>query len=279
MIPLQTIKQNALEFPPGILKKEDQSKFENLVGKIVINLSDLDITKEQEKVLEKGLTFCPTPGRPDYSEIWLDFKEFHRKLELKKFFKDNPTEEIPPIQRIFTPKSSWRPPVPNKTLETFYRAVKNDLIKINRGGSKLTPDNLNKKEREFLKKLKDNPHITIKKADKGSAVVVMNTSDYLREGYQQLNDRQFYQKLDSDPTGNIATKINKVIQEMVDRNLITPKMASFLIIDKPKPGRFYLLPKIHKKVSQGDLSAVPFSIQQIELANLWMNTSKGMFQR
>jgi hypothetical protein len=77
------------EFPPRILKKEDQSKFNNLIGKIVINLSDLEITKEQERVLEKGLTFCPTPGRPDYSDIWLDFKEFHRKLELKKFFKDN----------------------------------------------------------------------------------------------------------------------------------------------------------------------------------------------
>jgi hypothetical protein len=51
----------------------------------------------------------------------------------------------------------------------------------------------------------------------------MNTSDYLREGYKQLNDQQFYQKLDSDPTKKIAIKINKVIQEMVDRNLITEK--------------------------------------------------------
>jgi hypothetical protein len=114
--------------------------------------------------LEKGLTFCPTPGRPDYSEIWLNFKEFHRKLEQKKLFKDNPTEEIPPIQRLFTPKS---PPVPNKTLEAFYRAIKNDLKKINRGCPKLTPDNLQKEEREFLKTLKDNPHITIKKQTKG----------------------------------------------------------------------------------------------------------------
>jgi hypothetical protein len=121
---LEIIKQNAINFPPGILKQEDQDKFENLIGKIVINLSDLEITEKQEKVLEKGLTFCPTLGRPDYSEIWLDFKEFHRKLEIKKYFKDNPTEEVPKIQRLFTPKSNWRPPVPNKTLETFYRAVK-----------------------------------------------------------------------------------------------------------------------------------------------------------
>jgi hypothetical protein len=75
----------------------------------------------------------------------------------------------------------------------------------------------------------------------------MNSSDYLRERYKQLNDQQFYQKLDSDPKNKIAININKVIQEIVDRNLITDKMASRLIIDNPKPGRFYLLPKIHKK--------------------------------
>jgi hypothetical protein len=63
---IETIKQNAIDFLPGILKQEDQSKFENLIGKIVINLSHLKITEKQEKILEKGLTFFLTPGRPDY---------------------------------------------------------------------------------------------------------------------------------------------------------------------------------------------------------------------
>jgi hypothetical protein len=99
MTSIETIKQNAKDFPPGILKEEDKDKFNNLVGKIVINLSYLKITEKQEKVLEKGLTFCPTPGKPDFSKIWLDFKEFHRKLELKKYFLDNPSDELPDIQR------------------------------------------------------------------------------------------------------------------------------------------------------------------------------------
>jgi hypothetical protein len=155
MLPIETIKQNAQDFAPGILKKEDYEKFKNLIGKTVINLSDFPISKNQELVLEKGLTFCPSPGRPDYSEIWLDFKEFHRKLELKKF----------------TPKSNWRPPIPNKTLEAFYRAVKNDLIQDNMRCKKLEKDNLSKQDREFIKQLKSNNNIIIKKADKGSAVV------------------------------------------------------------------------------------------------------------
>jgi hypothetical protein len=43
-----------------------------------------------------------------------------------------------------------------------------------------------------LNELTTKPDIIIKKADKGSAVVVMNTTDYLREGLRQLQDRKFY---------------------------------------------------------------------------------------
>jgi hypothetical protein len=102
--------QEAKTRGPGILKEEDAEKFKTLIGKIVINLSDFKITEPQEKVLEKGLSFCPSPGRPDFSEIWLDFKEFHRKLELKKFFQDNSVEDTLEIQKKFTSKSQWRPP-------------------------------------------------------------------------------------------------------------------------------------------------------------------------
>jgi hypothetical protein len=124
------------------------------------------------------------------------FLSVHRKLTLKKFSTDNPSEETPKIQRLFTPRSNWRPPIPNKTLETFYRAIKNDLIQENMKNRCLTKDNLSKEDRTFLKSLKENSQIVIKKADKGSAVVMMNTPDYLRVGY----DQQFYQKLDHDPT-------------------------------------------------------------------------------
>jgi hypothetical protein len=86
---------------------------------------------------------------------------------------------------------------------------------------KLCKNNLDKEDRLFLKSIKENPEIIIKKADKGSAVVIINTTDYLREGYQQLSDAKFYQKLDHDLTKKISIKINKIIQEMKDKNIIT----------------------------------------------------------
>ena len=60
------------------------------MGHTVINLSDISLTESQVLALEKGLTFCPTPGPPNNAKIWTDFKEFHRRLCLKfHFYNDN----------------------------------------------------------------------------------------------------------------------------------------------------------------------------------------------
>ena len=99
--------------------------------------------------------------------------------------------------------------------------------------------------------LKSNPEIVIKKADKGSAVVVMNTTDYLREGYRQLSDRNFYIKIREDPTEKISEKICKVLIEIKNLKLITEKNFEFPNIKNLTAGRFYLLPKIHKKQVPG----------------------------
>ena len=39
----------------------------------------------------------------------------------------------------------------------------------------------------------------IKKADKGSTVVIMNRDDYIAEVERQLNAAKFYEKLDENP--------------------------------------------------------------------------------
>ena len=49
----------------------------------------------------------------------------------------------------------------------------------------------------------------MKTADKGSAVVVMNTEDYLREGYRQVLDQKLYTKIEHDPTPEVSEKITE----------------------------------------------------------------------
>ena len=52
--------------------------------------------------------------------------------------------------------------------------------------------NLTKGEENALTNLSKDIHITIKPADKGGAIVIQNTRDYVKEGLRQLKDVNTY---------------------------------------------------------------------------------------
>ena len=52
--------------------------------------------------------------------------------------------------------------------------------------------NLSKKELSSIKNLKNNDNLIIQPADKGGALVLMDTELYLQEAYRQLNDINYY---------------------------------------------------------------------------------------
>ena len=58
---------------------------------------------------------------------------------------------------------------------------------------KFTP-NLSPEELEALKQLRCDNSIVIKKADKGSTIVIVNRDDYIAEVERQLNNSNFYKK-------------------------------------------------------------------------------------
>ena len=261
---IEQIKLDAQNYKPGILPPGKNS--ESLIGHTVINISDTTLTEAQTSALEKGLTFCPTPGPPNKGQIWNDFKDFHRRLVLKHHFyndnnlldkedrelvnilNDNLMAEIDPhhnIHKNFKPKSNWKPANTHVSLNAFKHAFKKQLLHSK--NHKRPKDNLTKDERTGLKSLQDNKNIVIQKADKGSAVVVMNTTDYLREGYRQLSYPKFYTKIENDPTKQVSEKITEVLTKMKQRNFISDKNFEFLNPTGTREGKFYLLPKIHKK--------------------------------
>ena len=85
---LAQIKEDSQNYPPGILPPG--KTMDSLIDHTVINISDTPLDKPQIEALQKGLTFCPTPGPPQKSLIWKDFKSFHRRLVLQHhFYQDN----------------------------------------------------------------------------------------------------------------------------------------------------------------------------------------------
>lgn len=71
---------------------------------------------------------------------------------------------------------------------------------------------------------------------KSGAIIMMNTWDYIKEAYRQMNDRRYYSKLEFDPI-QYAKKLKKSIR-------------LYYLIQKRI---YYMLPKVHKPEEPGRL--------------------------
>ena len=218
----------------------------------VVNLSSVDLTDSDISLLSKGLNFCPRPKTYNAFEVEKDMEAFARRLRLKELFANKHNEEsVEPTeeQLKFRPKSSFVPPKQSSTLEAFITAVERDIRAHTPTNTRR--DNLSPSERKSLTKLRGDDRIVIKPADKGSSVVVQDTEDYIAEAERQLSDNRFYQKLDHDPTKEHEEAVCKTLYAMHDAGYIDEKTLQYLLPDNSKPGRFYLLPKIHKEGNPG----------------------------
>ena len=118
----------------------------------------------------------------------------------------NRLQRTSPLQshdaKSFAPKSPPPPRAPpgSSRLETF---ATNNEIELNRSRPfNPAKQNLTRSERESIRSLMLDKSITIKPADKGGAVVVMNTSDYVIEAERQLSDTKYFRYRPLRPSHN-----------------------------------------------------------------------------
>ena len=235
--------------------------------KSVVNLSNFELNDEHISLLSRGLKFCPTPASPDPGLLREDMDRFHTRLRQIAFFEnkdsnaDNSSVSFNPTPPPDTPntmgslqpfknqkfklKSTWRAPPGPINLEAMIAC--NELQFNTRPEFKPSKkDNLSPKERLALKELTENTNIIIKPADKGSAVVVMNRIDYLKEGFKQLSDNKYYTRLEHEPTEDFHLEVKNFVQDMWQNTEIDDSVQSYLMRDTKKTPQLYLLPKIHK---------------------------------
>ena len=210
----------------------------------VLNLSNYPLSTSEIDLLDRGLTFVPTP-KISIDSINQSVADFKRKLKIHDYFSKRPNV-IRFSRTEFTEKSKWTP---------TDKCVDEDILKcinaIDKDIQNLTiqkeKSNLSKNESKTLFSLKRKTDIVIKKADKGSTVVVMNKSDYIKEGLRQLSNRKHYVEINSPLYPETATKITSILQDLHESKVISDKQLKFLQPpDEPRPRRFYMLPKIHK---------------------------------
>ncbi|XP_062598993.1 uncharacterized protein LOC134260453 [Saccostrea cucullata] len=209
----------------------------------VLNLSDYTLSEAETSLLSKGLKFIPTPGTQNIRQnLICSFNELARKMRCKILFHTN--EDDKQLHPLYI-NTNYNPGNTTCTaLENYLYATKMELCKIHFHKFR---DNLTKKERNALTSLRNETNIVIKKADKSTTVVVQNRTNYAAEGLRQLNDGIHYAAIHKDRTHEIHDLINKIVCEMQINSEIDSITHRFLSQSLTfRPGRLYLLPKIHK---------------------------------
>ena len=112
--------------------------------------------------------------------------------------------------------------------------------------------NISREEQKALENLRNYDDIIKKQAEKGSAVVILDRDKYVAEAMRQLNDTEVYFSLRDDPTVDMIRKVNERVEKLHNDGYISQSTLQYLMVtNDATAGRFYLLPKTHKKNCPG----------------------------
>ena len=208
-----------------VLDKQLKGKF---VSPNFINLSTIILSKEEISLLSKGLKFIPTATSVNKVLIKEELEYFGRQLRLLWYFRN---EESINISNPFKTKSTFNRKGKDAAIELY-------LIRLEKGilatGTKLSYSNLIKEEGLALNSLRDDTFIIIKKADKGSDIVVWDSKDYLKEAEKQLGDKETYEELSSDPVSPLISIVKGCLSRVKNRGDIPNETLEYFFMNKPK---------------------------------------------
>ena len=240
------------------LKKKQQTQKVS----VVFNYSSLDLTEPMTNLLNRGLNFSITPQFLNLSQVLVDFTKFERKIRWKEFFAGSDQKEyIPPLfkkEKTNLPRNHKTP----ENLKMFIHGVKSELLDPE-NRNKVRP-NLPPQESESLSKLiklQRDKVITIKPCDKGAGIIILNFRDYVNSCLDHLNSKQtvgessypYYRQINQDFIDESKNKITSVLEEGKINKWISEDEYDAMCPNDKKPGKFYMLYKVHKKHEPGTI--------------------------
>eukprot|EP00111_Clytia_hemisphaerica_P014752 TCONS_00043472-protein len=249
-------------------RKSNDNTTRTQTSEIVHNLSSHKLSTAELSLLERGLIFCPSSPSPDPEQLLDDVHAYCRKQRLRYQFRnlvdehdekstnpENACEETERCQMKSTYRNPYYDPVDDSecpNLENYLSCIKSDIVKLLADDSKRPKSNITREEQHSLEKLSRDRNIIVQKADKGGKIVVMNRTDYIVACNDQLENKHFYEQLDTDSNQNYADTIRKEIDNLKSKSKITDKEHIVLTehLSNPRTPVFYGLPKLHKNFSK-----------------------------
>ncbi|XP_018368554.1 PREDICTED: uncharacterized protein LOC108764709 [Trachymyrmex cornetzi] len=197
------------------------SPLDSINDKWLVNLSDVELPKEVQYLLQLGEGF----GLPiDKGNIDRTLVEFIKHIENNIYGRPNN------VVNFFRNKS-----IP------FLDKIKNEFPKFS-STDKLLSDWF-RISKEFVN---SHPEILISIADKGNVTVVLDRSEYVAKMEMMLSDIDTYSKIDKDPTKKLIGDIRNLLVRWKNRQYIDDTAYRRLLATDGSIPRAYGLTKIHK---------------------------------
>ena len=227
----------------------------------MVNLSSYSLTPDEISVLDKGLSFSPTP-KVDPVMLVSDTITFCRRLKWKFFWDAQSSPTAPatfqtpsahPSLAKFKPPSPHEPkPLPaNHPVEIFTNLLLSKVSDTAFLNSLHPSTNLSTAEKRALGSLRKNSDIVITSSDKGSTIVVLDSNDYLSEVQRQLSDTSSYTPTSRDLNPAFHRNIQSFLKKKAPKEGLSSGDISLLSPPHPRTPHFYILPKIHKTNNPG----------------------------
>ncbi|XP_043942897.1 zinc finger protein 91-like [Protopterus annectens] len=153
-------------------------------------LEQFRLNDEEISVLNKGLTFVPAKTSV-FNEVVADIALFCRNLALKTVYNNVSGKDLGNQANVLRQPSTFTPPF-SPALNMFLKSCEKDLVQYFGSKEHNKYYNLTSQQQVALRGLCKNKNIVIKTADKGGAVVVLDTAFYSSKIKQLLSDNMTY---------------------------------------------------------------------------------------
>lgn len=236
-------------------------------------LTQKDISEEVKRALSLNYKFIPTPARIPTSTALSQWEDFERRIRFRHQYngQSNPDFQI----KFWIPKPNATPSLMPSQHEAILSAAKTAFVNlINQAAKAPVPrPNLGPRTRKALSGAFADPDIMILPTDKNLGLTVIDTTWYLEQGRETLQDAKTYSLCDYNPEQALE-EYHNILHSLKGRDELTPQEWKWLwaptLATATKIPTLKLLPKIHKSPAS-TRPIIPTFETLLSNASIWVD--------
>ncbi len=222
-----------------------------------INLSSVQVSKEAEEILNKGLSFVPSTSSSKES-FEVDVVSFQENILWKDYWSGGriPVRKVPPDVEeclktwpVKKEKSGAKAPMPKPgSAYLALASAAEKILKYNhlKRWPRPTP-NVSAAGLREARTLAQSPDTVFVEADKGAGMILLDRTTYLEKMYGDiLNDLQMYEEVNEERVSEVEPSFLSLLKQQKAAGEMLAEEASPIVEANPKMPRMFGLPKLHK---------------------------------